>query len=132
MFWLNCWRPMVSKLYRWLRLPPQDGYHIVLHVRDAERYLIILEALDNAVLENQNAKWIHYRSTLLEEKQFSKSAFWKMFSVSPMFSVWYCRQTRNILLLSQELFQTASRYLKKFRLTRMLICLKVSTPCVLI
>ena len=58
---------MVSKLYRWLRLPPQDVYHMVLHVRDAERYSIILEVLDDVVLENQNAEWIQSRSTMLED-----------------------------------------------------------------
>ena len=66
---------MVSKLYRWLRLPPQDVYHMVLHVRDAERYSIILEVLDDVVLENQNAEWIQSRSTLLEEKTVFKICF---------------------------------------------------------
>ena len=75
MFWLNCRRAMVSKLYRWLRLPPQDVYHMVLHVRDAERYSIILEVLDDVVFENQNAEWIQSRSTLLEEKTVFKICF---------------------------------------------------------
>ena len=70
---------MVSKLYRWLRLPPQDEYTWCFtsckRCTERERDSIILEALDDVVSENQNGEWIQYRSTLLEEKTVCEICF---------------------------------------------------------
>ena len=114
----------MSKLYRSLRLPPQDSYHMVLHVRDAERYSTILKALDDAVAENQNTEWIQYRSILLEEKTVFEICFLEdVLSITNVLCL--VLQTDKKDFGAQELFQTALRYLKKSLLIRTLIWLKV-------
>ena len=96
-----------------------------------ERYSIILEGLDDLVSENQNAEWIQYRFTLLEEKTVFEICFLEdVLSITHVLCLVLLTDKKDFG--AQELLQAASRYLKKFLLIRTLICLKVSTPHALI